>query len=436
MNGLQQRLNEGTGSGGGVWPRNDYSRIPFWLFTDEDVFKEEQEKIFRGPIWNFVGLEAELPNVNDFKTTQVGDTPIIISRNGEGRLVALINRCAHRGAVVRRECFGNAADHRCIYHQWSYSVDGDLMGIPFKRGIKGKGGMDATFDASQHGLTKLRIESYGGLMFVSFSDAAEPVADYLGEVQCRQIDRLMFKPVRILGFQRQIINGNWKLYQENLRDTYHASLLHSFFSTFGLDRVTNAGGTILDDAKRHSFVYNKLSTLTGEKQRNSQASSSSYAEVGVNPDRVTLKDTAILQYHNEYGDDQGLYISCMFPNGHYQQMNNCLNTRQMIPLSPTSFEVVWTHFGYADDSADMTELRKLQGNFIGPAGFVSMEDAEVIENLQSTITREKSRFAVVEMGGRGTIHQDMDNKVNEVPIRGFWSYYSQLMGIEAEGGER
>jgi anthranilate 1,2-dioxygenase large subunit len=286
-------------------------------------------------------------------------------------------------------------------------------------------------------LARLRIESFKGMIFLSFDQSVESLYDYLGDMHREQIARIMHKPIKILGFQRQVVNGNWKFYQENLRDTYHASLLHSFFVTFGLDRVTNQGGTKLDPSKRHSFVYNRHDPSSPKAAPpGDSGSSSAYAAHGLKTERVSLEDRTILQYHNEYDDDIRVYIASLFPNGHYQQMNNCLNTRQMIPRGSTSFEVVWTIFGYEDDDEEMTDLRKHQANFIGPAGFVSMEDAEVIENLQLTLKHELDKSAVVEMGGRGQINTDNDNKVNEVPIRGFWSNYAQLMGIEPTGGIR
>src|SRR5690606_28475032 len=102
--------------------------------------------------------------------------------------------------------------------------------------------------------------------------------------------RLMCKPVKILGFQRQLVRGNWKFYQENLRDTYHASLLHSFFVTFGLDRVTNPGGTRLDASKRHAFVYNRHDPSNAAPVvPGGAASSSAYAEQGVAAERVRLE---------------------------------------------------------------------------------------------------------------------------------------------------
>ena len=428
---MRQPLN-----GDEIWPAKDYTRIPYWLFTDAEIYEIEQRKIFRGPVWNYVGLEAEIPKSGDFKTTFVGETPIIVNRIEDGSLVAMVNRCAHRGALVRREAYGSATEHRCIYHQWCYSLKGEIKAIPFRRGVRGKGGLEADFRDSDHGLTRLRIESYQGMMFTSFDDSVEPLYDYLGEMHREQIARIMFKPVKILGFQRQRINGNWKFYQENLRDTYHASLLHSFFVTFGLDRVTNPGGTKLDPSKGHAFVYNRHDPAARPAVETDNASSSAYAAHGLQTSRARLEDRSILQYHNEYNDDLRVYIACLFPNGHYQQMNNCLNTRQMIPRGPDAFEVVWTVFGYQGDDEAMIDLRKHQANFIGPAGFVSMEDAEVIESVHATLKHERDRASVVEMGGRGRINMDNDNKVNEVPVRGFWSYYARLMGIEPTGGER
>ncbi|TFL08779.1 hypothetical protein CSC67_20280 [Pusillimonas caeni] len=422
-------------TGDDVWPAKDYARIPYWLFTDEELYQQELEKIFRGSTWNYVGLDVEIPDWGDFKTTYVGETPIIVSRGKEGELIALVNRCGHRGAMVRRETHGNERTHTCIYHRWCYSLEGDLIGIPFKRGVNGKGGLDATFDQKEHGLQRLRIESFKGMMFVTFDHEMQSLHDYLGPLNREQIARIMCKPIKVLGFQKQIIKGNWKLYQENLRDTYHASLLHSFFVTFGLDRVTNPGGTRLDESKGHSFVFNRPDPAAADTLVN-EASSQVYASEGVKAERVNLEDTWFLSFHKQYDDDMRLYLACLFPNAHYQQMNNCLNTRQMIPRGPDMFEVVWTVFGYEDDTEDLAELRKFQANFIGPAGFVSMEDAEVIENMQTAFRNEREACAVVEMGGRGAILTDCDNKVNEIPIRGFWSRYARLMGLEPTGAER
>src|SRR6185503_2585703 len=96
------------------WPRDDYSRIPFWLYHDPDVYRQEQARIFQGKAWSYVGREGEFPNAGDFRTTYIGETPVIVQRAADGALRAMVNRCAHRGALVRRETRGNATEHICI----------------------------------------------------------------------------------------------------------------------------------------------------------------------------------------------------------------------------------------------------------------------------------------------------------------------------------
>jgi anthranilate 1,2-dioxygenase large subunit len=96
-----------------IWPVLDYSRVPYRLYHDAEVYAREQERIFRGPTWSFLCLEAEIPNPGDFRATHVGETPIIVNRDETGAVKAFVNRCAHRGALVRRELSGNATHHTC-----------------------------------------------------------------------------------------------------------------------------------------------------------------------------------------------------------------------------------------------------------------------------------------------------------------------------------
>ena len=99
------------------WPRNDYSRVPFRLHHDEELYALEMERIFRGPAWSYLCLEAEMPNPGDFRTTWVGDTPVVVSRHKDGSSHAFVNRCSHRGAMIVRTLRGNADRHVCLYHR-------------------------------------------------------------------------------------------------------------------------------------------------------------------------------------------------------------------------------------------------------------------------------------------------------------------------------
>jgi anthranilate 1,2-dioxygenase large subunit len=106
--------------------------------------------------------------------------------------------------------------------------------------------------------------------------------------------------------------------------------------------------------------------------------------------------------------------------------------RKVRLYGPNEFEVIFTLFGYADDDEAMTAHRVNQGNMVGPAGLISMEDAEALELVQRSTGPDQKKFGVVEMGGVGEI-RDLDTRVNEVPIRGFYAYYDQLMTNGSDG---
>ena len=125
----------------------------------------------------------------------------------------------------------------------------------------------------------------------------------------------------------------------------------------------------------------------------------------------------------------------IFPNALLIQINNTIGTRQIRPKSVDSHEVFQTLFCYEDDDEEMVRHRLLSANLVGPAGFVSMEDGEAIEVVQKATRSSQHAHAVIEMGGRGPV-KDETHRVTESPIRGFWSYWAELMGVEPQGGIR
>ena len=411
-----------------AWPRNDYSRIPFRLYHADALYELEMERIFRGPAWNYLCLEAEMPNPGDFRTTWVGDTPVVVSRHKDGTIHAFVNRCSHRGAMIVRELRGNTARHVCLYHRWTYSTAGELTGLPFRKGLKGEGGMPEEFDMHAVSPRKMKVESCSGMLFGTFQpERAEPLEAYLGEFGTGIIKRFLSRPLRILGYSRQRIQGNWKLYAENLRDTYHASLLHEFFVTYGVDRATQKGGVKMDERHRHNMNH---AYAASDSQEDAKAA---YADTAARLDRMQLRDQKLLSFTNEFPDGMNLAAPTFFPNGLLIQINNSLATRQIRPKGVDAHEVFQTVFGYADDDEAMARHRLMSTNLVGPAGFVSMEDGEAIEVVQKATKSAGDACAIVEMGGRGPL-RDLAHRVTETPIRGFWSYWAELMGVEAVNG--
>lgn len=405
------------------WPSEDGCRVPYRVFTDPRIYATEQDLLFRGPTWSYLGLEAELPNPGDFKATYMGDTPVVVNRDADGELRVFVNRCAHRGALICRVPRGKVDTHTCVYHQWAYDLKGNLVGVPFRKGLNGKGGMPEEFDMAEHGLEMLRVESYAGLVFATFDQGLESVVDFLGPMVTGAIDRIFNRPIKILGDQRQYIAGNWKLYEENTRDPYHASLLHLFHTTFGLYRSSQKGGSVLDSRHIHSMLTASQGTDEGKTD--------AYKDLRTYDTSYKLNDPSLLKGRKEFADGVTLMILAIFPNLVLQQISNTLATRQILPKGVDRFELVWTQFGYVDDDEEMDEIRIKQGNLIGPAGLVSMEDGEAVQIVQDAIIRDQDRSSYIAMGGMQA--GDSDHLVTEAALIGFWNSYRERMGFARAG---
>ena len=169
------------------WPAGALTRIPFWVYQSPKLYAQEQHRIYEGPIWNYLCLEAELAKPGDYRTTFVGVMPVVVARDYDNEIYAFENRCAHRGALIALDGGGNARDFTCVYHAWNYDLKGNLKGVAFEDGVAGKGGMPKGFCRSDHGPRKLRIATYCGLVFGSMNDDVPPIEEYLGDEIAKRI---------------------------------------------------------------------------------------------------------------------------------------------------------------------------------------------------------------------------------------------------------
>lgn len=405
-----------------TWPTEDASRIPFGVFTDQALYDLEQNVIFRGSNWSFVAMEIEIPNVGDYKTTFVGDTPVIVARDTHGKINCVVNRCAHRGSTLCFDQSGNTEDFTCVYHNWRYDLEGNLVSVAFQNGVKQVGGMPADFKRCEHNLTKARVETFAGLVFTTFSDETPPLKEYLGERMAGHMARVFHRPVQILGTYSQTLHSNWKLYMENVKDSYHASLLHTFFTTFKLNRLTMEGGVQIDGGGGHHISWSKRGT--------DSATGTAYEKAGelrALLDDFSLADPSLIKSWVEYEDGITHAIQSIFPTFVLQQIQNSLAIRVLVPRSVDKSELYWILFGYVDDTPEQRDMRLRQSNLVGPAGLVSMEDGIIGNFIQRGIKRETEKSAVLEMGGR--VVEDQQSRVSEAAVRGFWQAYRARMGI-------
>lgn len=401
-----------------AWPPG-ISRVPYWLYQDPAILRAEQARIFEGPVWNYLCLEADIPQQGDYRTTFVGEMPVIVVRGENGAIHAFENRCAHRGALIAFEDGGTVKEFTCVYHAWRYDLQGNLRSVAFQRGVGGKGGMPASFCMDQHGPRKLLVDTIGGLVFGTLSAAAPGLLDYLGPDITAKIRRVLHKPLAVIGRFTQPMPNNWKLYAENVKDTYHASLLHLFFTTFRITRFSQAGGiTVSADGAHHaSATYAKL-----------EASDTVYKDQALRSDSdFRLHDPSLLDAVDEFGDGIQLQILTVFPSLVLQQTHNALAVRHMVPRGVDAMDLHWTYLGFADDTPELRRRRVKQGNLVGPAGFISMEDGCIGGFVQRAVGTAGDAASVVQMGGETA--ESQPTRLTEAAVRGFWQTYRTHMGI-------
>jgi phenylpropionate dioxygenase-like ring-hydroxylating dioxygenase large terminal subunit len=126
------------------------------IFADRDIYELERERLF-ARCWLYLGHESEVPNPGDFITTYMGEEPVILWRDSNGRLGAFLNLCRHRGNRVCRADRGNAKLFICSYHGWTYSSEGKLVRVPMGEAFR-------TLDRRQWGLIPVaQLDSYKSL---------------------------------------------------------------------------------------------------------------------------------------------------------------------------------------------------------------------------------------------------------------------------------
>jgi phenylpropionate dioxygenase-like ring-hydroxylating dioxygenase large terminal subunit len=202
----------------------DRGRVHMGAYTDPEVFALEMRRIFYST-WVYLGHDSEIAQPGDYKTTALGRVPVILSRDEEGGINALVNRCAHRGTTVCQRESGNGSYFKCEYHGWVYNNKGELTGVSLRRGYADSelpGGL---------GLQRIpRVEAYRGLIFGSVNPDVVPLTDYLGLTVPYLDDWADQTPAGTVALRRGIwkfsYDGNWKLQAENSTEGYHPDFLH------------------------------------------------------------------------------------------------------------------------------------------------------------------------------------------------------------------
>lgn len=196
------------------------------IFTDQEIFELEMKHLFEGN-WVYLAHESQIPNVGDYFTTYIGRTPVMITRDKDGKLNCLVNACSHRGAMLCRRKTDNRTTFTCPFHGWTFKNSGELLKVKDSRNA----GYPETFNKEgSHDLTKVaRFESYRGFLFGSLKADVLPLEEHLGDAT-KVIDSIVDQSPEGLevlrGSSTYTYDGNWKVQAENGADGYHVTAVH------------------------------------------------------------------------------------------------------------------------------------------------------------------------------------------------------------------
>lgn len=394
------------------------------VYTDPAIFAAELEKIWYRT-WVYVGHESEVPNANDFVAKSIGPQPVIMTRDKDGEIHLLMNRCPHRGNQVCLHDKGNARSFTCPYHGWTFTNKGDLRGYPFPSGYE-------TAERSELGLGRVnRVDSYEGFIFGSFADEGPTLLEHLGGAR-EAIDRLVRnspegKVEITAGFLKHKAKANWKFLVENETDGYHPQFVHaSIFSvaSSGIGDLYSSDSTAVT---RYLGGGHSENDLRPEFRRKGQP----LGWFGTTPERLP---DYVAKMNSAYGEEKAREImidgtphTMIFPNLFIAEIQ--LFVIQAVSVDETVQHVTAVQFKGVPDMN--RRLRQQTMGSVGPAGLLLADDSEMYERTQRGVQSLTPEWVYL---GRGKHRERLDadgfligDATDEVSSRGMWSHYRALM---------
>lgn len=187
-------------------------------YADPAWQAREWQVIRKSPV--IVGHASNIPHAGDYFTHDLAGVPLLVVRQDDGSVRAMLNICTHRGARVVTQPSGNRRAFSCPYHAWSYKADGALIGMPKPEAFP-------SVDKGQHGLAQLPVqERHGFIWVVPTPGQAIDVAAHLGQIDAELASYGAADMVQ----ERQDVmrtDMNWKFVIDGFFEVYHFSTLHS-----------------------------------------------------------------------------------------------------------------------------------------------------------------------------------------------------------------
>ena len=193
--------------------------LPRAVYQDPEIYESEIRRIFLKS-WQYVGHASQIPQRGDYFLFEIAGESVILVRDGEGKINALLNVCRHRGSRICDLPEGREARLTCKYHGWTYGLDGSL---------RAAGDAPEGFDKTRLALKRLHVKVLQGLIFINFDPDAVPfdaIENDLGPL----LAPWGLERAKIAHRQNYPITSNWKLTVENYCECYHCLPAHPEYS--------------------------------------------------------------------------------------------------------------------------------------------------------------------------------------------------------------
>jgi len=236
-------------------PLDHAATIPSSWYTNKGFYDLELKTTFSRS-WQLAARLDQVSQPGQYVTSDIAGEPIVIVRGNDGVLRGFFNVCRHHAAAVMTEPAGKAAQLRCPYHGWTYSLEGELKGTPDFTGV-------CNFDRASNGLVPLELSSWENWVFVKLDQSdRSSITEFLGDELVHEISDLQLHDLHWFERRHYSFDCNWKVFVDNYLDGgYHVPYLHK-----GLDSVLDYGKYMIENGKNHCLQSSPIVTEGAEAQ--------------------------------------------------------------------------------------------------------------------------------------------------------------------------
>lgn len=408
-------------------------------FRSQEIFRAEMDLIF-AKCWLYVGHGTEIPNPGDFVARTVGGRDLVFVRSRKGEISAIFNSCTHRGARVCRDKSGNTKNFACPYHGWVYNTEGKLLSMNAETGFPKDINADGSLDLRR----VPRLEHYRGFHFVNYDPAAISLSDYLADAKefidlmCDQAEGgdLAVLP----GEHAYSINANYKFMCENSYDGYHLLPTHVSYLEFLDDRNKAAGGGSAVEFILKQYKNQGRARGLG----NGHGALESWVPTGrpvaqwvpsFGPQFKDEIEATRKRLEEKHGKERAGLIAdvqknmVIFPNLVIND-NVGFTIRVIEPTSPTNMRITAWAFAPVKESPELRALRLDNFvSFLGPAGFGSADDVEMLELCQRGLNHTPVEWNEISRGMKeaGDPRRQVCGPDEEGQMRAYWAQWDRMM---------